>query len=147
MDIKTDLMKEFRSQQQKYVYYIIALSVTSIGFSIFQTMNEPLKITQIPLGLAILSWGFSIFFGLSFIRYIISSIYANIEYFNVIEGNNPDVVKKPQFKDSIIEGIKQAIQSNSKKTTKLFKSQNYLFYFGVVLFILWRIIEMYYKTK
>ena len=145
MDIKEKLISDFRSQQQKYVYYVIALSVTSIGFSIFQTMKEPLKITQIPLGIAILSWGLSVFCGLLFIRYIISTLYTNVEYLDVVEGIHPDVKKNPQNKDYIIEGMKQAIHSNSKKTVQLSNYQNYLFYFGVIMFIVWRIIEMYYK--
>ena len=144
MNIKESLINDFRSQQQKYVYYIIALSVTSIGFSIFQTMNEPLKNTQIPLGIAILSWGISIFCGLLFMRYIISSLYTNIEYIDIVKNTHPDVTNNTQ-KDAIIKGIKQAIQSNSRKTVKLFNYQNYLFYFGVVMFIVWRIIEMYNK--
>jgi len=49
MDQQNDLQKQFRDKQEKYVYYLIALCVASIGFSITKTSGESLKWIQIPL--------------------------------------------------------------------------------------------------
>ena len=59
MDMKSEqkeLLNIFRQQQEKYVYYLIALCVTSIGFSVYKTSGVPIKGIQIPLAVAVLSW-------------------------------------------------------------------------------------------
>ena len=32
-----EIQKQFRQEQEKFVYYIIALSVSAIGFTVFKT--------------------------------------------------------------------------------------------------------------
>ena len=65
-EIQFNIQKEFREKQEKYVYYLIALSVSAIGFSVYKTENQSLAYSQIPLALAVLSWSISIFCGLKF---------------------------------------------------------------------------------
>jgi len=89
MEEKKEIQRQFRQQQEKFVYYLIALSVTSIGFSIYKTTGQPLKWTQIPLGMSILCWGLSVFCGLRFLKYVISTSYANNPYFDLIHGRHP----------------------------------------------------------
>jgi hypothetical protein len=67
MQEQLQLHKEFREKQEKYTYYIIALCVTAIGFSVLQTTGQPLKVMQLPLAVAVISWGISIYCGLQFI--------------------------------------------------------------------------------
>lgn len=75
MDLQKELLKVHTQQQERLVYYIIALCVTSIGFSIYQTTGHSLKWIQIPLALALLSWGLSIYCGLRFLNYLLEIIY------------------------------------------------------------------------
>jgi hypothetical protein len=46
MEQQIELFRAFRQQQEKYVYYIIALCVTAIGFSVYKTNGLALKYTQ-----------------------------------------------------------------------------------------------------
>lgn len=142
-----EIQKQFRQQQEKYVYYILALAVSAIGFAIYKTSGLPLKYSQIPLGLSVLSWGISIFCGLKFIQYIISNLYANNTYLDILAGRHPDLGNIAWKKEAGAEGVKQAMLSNGETAGKYFKWQGRLFYAGILLFILWHILEMYLLSK
>lgn len=146
MEEQSELLKQFRQQQEKYVYYIIALCVTGIGFSVVKTTGLPLKWTQIPLASAVLSWGLSIHCGLKFMRYTISTLYANKTYLDILQGKHPKAGNHPQLIQAAAEGVIQAMEFNSDRAMKLSQWQNRLFYFGIILFIAWHVIEMYYTT-
>lgn len=45
-EVQIEIQKQFRQQQEKLVYYIMALSVSAIGFSIYQTTGQNLKVVQ-----------------------------------------------------------------------------------------------------
>ena len=147
MDEQKELRDNFRQQQEKYVYYVIALAVTAIGFAIYKTSGQPLKWTQIPLGLSVLSWGISIYCGLTFLKYVISTLFANNAYFDIIRGQYPGVGKDPEKVLGATKGIKTAIESNIKTAERYFNWKQRLFYSGVILFIFWHILEMYHMTR
>lgn len=143
MGNQDSVITRFWQQQEKYIYYLIALSVAAIGFVIVNTKGEPLKWSQIPVGLAVISWGLSIFCGLRFIRYVLSSLYANKQYLDVLEGRHEKVGKHPQRIKAAATGIKEALKSNSDATESLGTYQNIFFYSGMILYLVWHVFEMY----
>jgi hypothetical protein len=143
MDSERELINSFRQYQEKYTYYLIALCVTSIGFSVFKTTGIGLKLSQIPLGLAVLSWGISIYCGLTFLKYIMSNLYANTTYLEILGGRNKEVGNHPEMINAAAGGIMGAMESNNNIARKLSRWQNGLFYLGMALFLLWHLIEMY----
>ncbi len=147
MDEQKELRDNFRQQQERYVYYIIALSVTAIGFSIYTTTGKSLRWSQVPLGISVLAWGLSIYFGLTFLKYVISTLFANNTYFDIIKGQFPEVGSDPERIKGATKGIKTVINSNVRTAEKLFAWQQRLFYIGVVSFIIWHVTEMYLTTK
>ena len=146
-EIQKEIQRQFRQQQEKYVYYILALTVSAIGFGIYKTSGLPLKWSQIPLGLSVICWSISIFFGLNFLKYVIGNLYLNNEYFEILAGINPDFGNTTWQIEANIEGLKLAMKSDEKTAEKYFDWQGKLFYIGVVLFILWHILEMYLLSK
>ncbi len=146
MEEQKEIQKQFRNQQEKFAYYIIGMSVTAIGFSVYKTTGKGLDCVQIPLALSVLCWGVSVFCGLKFLKYVISTLYANNAYFEIQKGNYPDVGNHPQKIEAATEGIKQAMSSNSDVASKYSKWQERLFYIGIVLFIIWHVLEMYKTT-
>lgn len=146
-EIQKEIQRQFRQQQEKYVYYILALTVSAIGFGIYKTSGLPLKWSQIPLGLSVICWSISIFFGLNFLKYVNGNLYLNNEYFEILAGINPDFGNTTWQIEANIEGLKLAMKSDEKTAEKYFDWQGKLFYFGVVLFILWHILEMYLLSK
>ncbi len=142
-EVKAELQKQFRQQQEKYVYYIIALAVSGIGFSVYQTSSQALKWSQIPLAIAIASWGFSIFCGLKFIKYVLSTTYANLDYLEILDGQHPELGNVAWKMEAGSKGVIQAMKKNIKNAGKYFSWQGDLFYNGIFFFIVWHITEMY----
>lgn len=147
MEEQREIRNQFRQQQEKFVYYLIALSVSAIGFSVYKTTGQQLKWTQLPLGISVLCWGLSVFCGLRFLKYVISTLYANNDYFVIIQGKNPEIGNHQQKIEAATSGIKEAMNSNSTKANSYFKWQERLFYLGIILFLVWHIIEMYKLTE
>jgi ABC-type transport system involved in multi-copper enzyme maturation permease subunit len=146
-EIQFNIQQEFREKQEKYIYYLIALSVSAIGFSIYKTENQSLTYSQIPLALAVIFWSVSIFCGLKFLKYVINNLYANNDYFEITKGRHPSIGNNPDLIKSGIKGFQEAMEINSKAMKRYFKFQSYLFYFGIILFIVWHVLEMYLKTE
>jgi hypothetical protein len=146
MDDQIEIKKQFRQQQEKYAYYLIALCVAAIAFSITITRDASLKISQIPLGLAVLTWGLSIYFGLKFIQTIISALSSNNSYLDVLKGIHPIVGDNPQKIEYASNMLKEAMEGKSKAAGKSYDWQNRFFYMGFISFIVWHIIEMYLKS-
>jgi hypothetical protein len=142
-----EIQRQFRQQQEKYVYYLFSLSVSSIGFAVYRTSGIPMKCSQIPLLLSIFSWSGSIFCGLMFIKYVISTLYANNTYFEIIAGRYLEIGDNSLKIEAGINGIKQAMLINRRIGLKYFKWQGRLFYIGILLFIIWHILEMYLLIK
>jgi hypothetical protein len=137
-----ELVRQFRQQQEKYVYYIIALCVTAIGFSVIKTSGQSIKWEHIPIGLAVLSWAISIFCGLRFVAFTTSNLYANKVYFDVIQGLHPEAGNHPQMIAAAASGVWKAMESNSIIGGKYFKWQSRLFYFGIISFLVWHVLGM-----
>lgn len=146
-EIQFNIQQEFREKQEKYVYYLIAISVSAIGFSVYNTQKHELNTSLIPLAFAVTSWSVSIFFGLKFLKYVISILYANSGYFDIIEGRHPDLGNNPELIKAGLKGYKEALEINCKRMGRYFAWQGYLFYLGIVMFLIWHIFEMYLRTS
>lgn len=142
MEEQKELRIQFRQQQEKYVYYVIALSVSSIAFSVYQTTGRHLEWSHVPLGVAVLNWGLSVFCGLRFLAYVISTLRSNIDYNDILLGHHPDIGDHPQNIKAASSGVMKAIQINSRRAKRLFRWQEYFFYLGIVLFLFWHILMM-----
>jgi len=70
--------------------------VTAIGFSIYSTAGQSIRLSLVPLGLAVFFWSLSVFLGLKFLSYVISNLYTNIAYLDVLAGNHSMTGKHPQ---------------------------------------------------
>ena len=48
---------------RQYAYFLLAVSAAAIGFAVNQTQQARLEIWHAPLGLSVLLWGASFYFG------------------------------------------------------------------------------------
>jgi len=125
-----------KDQQVKYVYYILALSVSAIAYSISRTVEHQFNGLLIVWSLSLVCWSLSAFKGLSFLRIHIKSIDYDIgQLLSKRENNthNPSLIDLQE-------------QSRSEKFV-LYNQQSALFFLGIVLFIVWHIIELYVASK
>lgn len=146
-EVQFSIQQEFRDKQEKYVYYIIAISASAIGFSVYKTENHVLDYSLLPLGLAVLSWSMSIFFGLKFLKYVISCLYANNGYYDIIKGRHPDLGSDPDYINAGIQGFREAMKTNGKRMKIYMALQGGLFYSGILSFLVWHVLEMYLRVS
>lgn len=126
----------FRNKEiaEKYVYYLLAADAACVAFAIDQGKKLTLSIAQIPLGVAVLCWGFSFFNGLKQIQAFERYITLNV------------IQLKLSIKNSHL-GHKQYNELNSldEKIYKLRNKQNIYFGLGILAFLIWNIVRMYYN--
>lgn len=142
MSVRDDLVKIFREQQQKYCYYVIALCVAAIGFSVHKTMGLSISKSQIPLGIAVLSWGFSVWCGLRYLGLMTASLFTNIGLVDVQEGKSEITGRDPAKIKIGVETLTRSLDETSNKTMRLASWQDKLFFIGIICFVGWRIWEM-----
>ncbi len=143
MNTEIELYKQHSNKQEKYVYYIIALSVASIGFSVHKTTGVGLDCVKIPLGIAIVCWGLSIYCGLRFLKYVLSNVYANIDLNKISEGRHSKIGTNIHLIEAASSGILEGMNDNGNAMKRLSKWQELFFYFGIIFFLTWHILEMY----
>ena len=139
---KDKIIVDFHTQKDKYVYYIIALAVASIGFTINITLGYKISYQGIPLAIAILSWMISIYSGLRNRAASNRFTFLNIELLEVqsgeskIAGNNPSAIKHG------VDIIKNHLDKVNEDTKSFGRLQLHSFYAGVISFVIWRVIDM-----
>lgn len=147
MDEKLELYRTLNNSQDKYIYFMLAATITAIGFTITQTQSLKLDIMQIPVGLSLVCWGLSFWFGSLNRRYFNSTLYANFDLFRVQMGEHPEVGNHSGLIAAASEGIKAAMENNSTKADLYAKLQTSFFIYGAFFYICWHILEMYLRTK
>lgn len=143
MDEQKELRDAFRQQQERYVYYLIALSVAGIGYSMYNTNNQAFSMTQLPLGIAVLLWGISAYFGLKFLKYTTSNLYTNSTYFDIVKGIHPLVGNHPDDIGKAKMELSKIMKSNAHSASKYFIRHERFFYAAISIFVVGHIYGMY----
>ncbi len=137
-----DIQKQLRERQDKFVYYLIALCVAAIGFSVTQTVGQKFEYLHYLLGTALLCWVISIFCGFQFQQIVMKGLFANNQYFDTI-GGHLEGVEPSALVDEVAKNILREKRDNySKRSQRNFILQQYLFYAGLILFLAWHVIQM-----
>jgi len=122
----------------RFSQFIIAVNGALIAYSMKQIEGEKLTLSLIPLGLAILFWGFSFYSGISSIRRIIST--RIIQIFKERERKkNPTGLEALRMINQKFESVGAAAEGHHKRMF-------YFLYIGSILFIGWQVLEMYLIT-
>ena len=122
----------------QFVQFIIAVNGTLIAYAFNQIENEKLSLNLIPIGIAIIFWGFSFYCGVSSIRKLISTRIVEI-YRNTSE----NIKQNQDYKDITKKLFKELGNSANSYNKKMYT----FLYLGSCSYIIWRILVMYLKTK
>lgn len=141
-----EIYKTLQNGQDKYIYFLLATTITAIGFVITRTQNLKLNITQIPLGISVLSLAISFLYGCKNREYANSTLYANYDLLRVQRGQDQEVGTNPQLVQAKSEIITSAMETNSNKANKCGRKQMLFFEVGVFFYIVWHILEMFLKV-
>ena len=89
-----------------------------------------------------MSWGISIYCGITFLKFSVSILYYNNSYFEL----KFDQTKTLESKKIVLHESRNAIKKNAETASKYFNWQNRLFYAVIILFVIWHVTEVYFKT-
>lgn len=142
MSERENLTKEYKALQIQYAYYIMALAAASIGFSVNLSVGLKKDAVHIILGIAIALWMISIYCGLKYVKTIGISIGLNITAFDIAEGRSSQYANNPQGKTLGMKITDAARNQLETKVKRYIVSQRYCLYFGVLLFLVWRLFIM-----
>jgi hypothetical protein len=146
-DLLNKLREDYNVRREKYVYYVVALSVACIGFSVYQTRELPLTFSQIPLGIAVINWGISIYSGLSYLKGDISILIKDHNRVKIaaglheLSGNNPNLIERG------LHIAEREMKKDEPIALRMHTLLEVCFYSGVLWFVIWHGIEMYLRIK
>lgn len=141
--MSTEVHKALREGQNKYTYFILAVAGAAIALSVNQTQDAKLSLAQIPLGIAVICWGLSFFFGCRNLAYVNAALRANVGLFHIQSGNDPVAGAEFRKITAASEGIKEAFEFNSEKANIYGHLQFRFLISGAVFYIGWHILKMY----
>jgi len=133
-----DLHRFHTEGQTKYVYFLLAAAASGIGLTTSLTSESTLQLDQIPLGLAVVLWGLSFFFGAR-------AMYKR----NVMYGLNAvaiDMARKKSISTDENQSLYDEINDQNSKASKYVRWQFYLLVAGAIAFITWHVVKMYIRT-
>jgi hypothetical protein len=145
-DNQAELYRTHRAGQEKYTYFLLAAAGAAIALVLNQTKESKLDWAMLPLGLAVLCFGLSFFFGCRHLNYVQSILYANFDLLKIQSGMHPMTGQHPGMIEAASAGIRDAIESNSSKSDGLAHSQFYMLIAGAAFFIMWHVLQMYLRT-
>ena len=83
------LHEQLTSAQGKYAYFLLAAAASAIALAVNQTAGEPLKRHQAFLGIAVLCWGLSFYFGCRYLGWMNATLRTNIILSMIQNGSFP----------------------------------------------------------
>jgi len=146
-DTQRDLFKLHRDAQDKYTYFLLTAAGAAIALAVNNTQGAKMAWPQFPLGLAVLCWAMSFYFGCRHIGYVNSNLYTNSTLIRIQKGEEPTVGAHPQRIEAASAGIKQAMEANAEHAERLGNRQFRLLVGGGVLYVVWHVLGMYLRTR
>lgn len=138
--------RQHRTGQDKYTYFLLAVTASAIAFAVQKTDGLKITWSLIPLGLAVLLWGLSFYFGIKNLIWVQTAIFANYSLLQLQKGVHPEQPDHPQLLEAAIRGVTSALESNAKSAQFYGIWQFRLLIGGGILFIVWHILEMVLRT-
>lgn len=110
-----EIYNNLNTSQDKYTYFLLAAAITAIGFTITQTQNLVLKISEIPLAVSVVFWGLSFFFGCRNREYYNATLYGNFDLLKIRNGTHELTGDNLQLIQVGYEELLKIIKQQTKK--------------------------------
>lgn len=142
MELREEYIKEFREQQQRYVYYLLAISIASIGFCVNLTMDRSLVAIDIVLGSSILCWLVSSLYGINAVKTLVIALANNVSVIDISSGKHELTGTHPEKIVVGLQTMDEVAKTMSNRSLKYMNIQRRGLYWGIVLFVVWRVLDM-----
>jgi len=142
-DLENELAREFKTAQDKYIYFLLAAAASAIGYAITQLELEPLTYYHIPLGLSILLWSYSFFSGIQFIENLTGTLFQN---HNFLAFKREIKFLPSEESSELLEKFQETyngtIENHQRKMSFYGNLQSRCLLFGALFYIAWRLLKM-----
>lgn len=145
-----ELSKSLQEIQNKHCYFLLATAAAAIALSVRATAEASLSWSQLPLGLAVLSWGMSFYYGCRFMTNVDIVTSHTLTDMQIQAGELP-YSKEPNIELDYRAVAKQVYEDSVKSLSESAKNFNRrqfrLLVAGAVLFVGWHVLEMGIRTS
>jgi hypothetical protein len=141
-----ELWLQHRAGQDKYTYFLLAITASAIAFAVQKTSDATFSWTLAPLGLAVLAWGGSFYCGCKNLIWVQSALMANYNFLQLRQGVHPQQPDHPALSEAAMRGTHSALNTNVDRAQPHALSQFRLAIAGALLFLAWHIVEIYART-
>ena len=145
-DLQKDVLNQLRSSTEKFSYYIIGLSISSLAFITYQTKDAKIDYPKILLLLAVLFWSLSIYFGIHFIKRQQQGLLLSFKDYDNLRNQCPQTKNNPEKILVLKNKIEEELNEVSIKSKRNYKFQLNSFFVSVIFYVSWHIFEMYQNT-
>jgi hypothetical protein len=131
----------------RHVYFLLAAAGAAIGLIVNETQSVGLSISQIPLGLAVVSLGMSFLFGCLYVENNKEIIRLNSLFLLVESDQLPWTSNNPQMKRYALTDTNTHVDTALARFRFNGVWQFRCLILGGVLYLVWHIWQMYLRTK
>jgi len=141
------LHQQHRIGQDKYTYYLLAVTASAIAFAVHKTDASIFTYSLVPIGIAVISWCASFYCGCKNLVWVQTSVMANYTLLQLNMGVHPNQPNSPEYLEAAKQGVKSALEENVNEAQNYAISQYRLLITGAVFFLIWHIVEMVIRTN
>jgi len=145
-DLLSQIQQRHHDVQIKYTYFLLTASGAAIGYSIEKAYDEPLNGQLFFFFIAILFWSLSFFYGCKTLKKIQALLSANHTLISLAVGNHENQPTTAEEFEAANKGTKNALYINNQEAAKCDRYQFRLFVTGGGVFMIWRILGIFFKT-
>ncbi len=145
-DKELELFRQHRTEQSKYVYFILAAAAGGIALAVRMTADATLHWSLAPLGAAVVSWGLSFFYGCRNLQYVQEVTAKNAQQLKFARGSDPVVGHDPARREIAVEVMKGAIDRENTKAGNSYIWQFRYLVTGAVFFVAWHVLQIYLRS-
>lgn len=136
---QNELHRLIKASEAKYTYYLLSIAAAAIAFAVHKTSGSALLWSQIPLGVAVILWGYSFFYGCGAAEYEIERLEIN---WKLLSLENLALIDFPSTDENRKIG-KEKLREKAQDINRTKKKQFVFLVAGAGMFIFWHMIEMY----
>src|SRR5690554_2820034 len=146
-DMRFEMMKVLKGRQDRLIYYIAGLNVAAIGFTLSKTFDIPLnQWIDIFLAIALICWIVSTSASFRWIFTQFRVMESNLEVKDLIDGSYDKSKISETDKNNRIEKTILQLGKDASRCERAIKTMFIFFITGIVSFIGWRLLYVFYAS-
>jgi hypothetical protein len=141
------LHKQHSEGQDKYTYFLLAVTASAVAFSVRKTETAVITWSLIPMALAIIAWGISFYCGFRNLSWVQTAVSANYCLLQLEAGTHPKQPPQGEWLAAAVNGTNKTLTSNIQKAMFYAMWQFRLLIAGAIFFLSWHIIGIVIRTS